>query len=55
MSTNLIDEMTESEAKEILSEICSRLLIDGKARTKSTILNGLNTERKYLKTLRELS
>lgn len=37
MSTNLIDEMDEREAKHLLSDICSELGIGGQARTPSVV------------------
>jgi len=42
MSTNKIDEMTCSEAKESLNEICAAFKIGGAARTKSTIMANIN-------------
>lgn len=41
MSTNLIDEMTEREAKSILNDICHLFKIGSRARTKSTILTNI--------------
>lgn len=41
MSTNLIDDMEESEAKALLNEICAGHSIGGRARTASTILENI--------------
>ena len=41
MSTNLIDGMTEREAKDLLNSICHSMGIGGKARTKSIILTNI--------------
>ena len=38
MSTNVIDEMTEHEAKELLNDICNRFSIGGKARSRGVVL-----------------
>lgn len=45
MSTNRIDEMTEREAKSLLSDICHIFHIGGISRTPSTILT--NVENSY--------
>ena len=42
MSTNKIDEMTESEAKDILNEVCAAFKIGGAVRTKSTIMANIS-------------
>ena len=41
MSTNLIDEMTEVDAKDLLNSICDKIGIGGKARTNATILTNV--------------
>ncbi len=38
MSTNLIDKMTECEAKSLLNDIASIFFIDGNTRTSAEIL-----------------
>jgi len=42
MSANLIDEMTEREAKSILNDICCSLKIGGQDRTQGIILTCIN-------------
>ena len=44
MSTNLIDELSEVEAKDLLNMICSKLHIQGKSRTSYTILKQVSVE-----------
>ena len=39
MSTNLIDDMTEREAKSILNDVCCILGLGGKGRTKAAIIS----------------
>ena len=55
MSTNLIDDLTECEAKELLNEICAKLHILGKHRRPETILKGLDTELKFLKSIKQVN
>lgn len=41
MSTNKIDEMTETEAKSLLNDICSAFGIGGNARTPSIVMTNV--------------
>lgn len=43
MSTNLIDNMSERDAKSLLNDICSELGIGGAARTPSTIVTNVSS------------
>ena len=41
MSTNLIDAMTEREAKHLLNDICAAFKIGGAARTYSVVMTNI--------------